>query len=53
MKINSKLFGNKSEVIGSDSDDPAYGSNKVGIKDGADYTDTYKAAFPLPVAPIG
>lgn len=52
MKINSKLFGNKSEVIGSDSDDAAYGSNKVGIKDGADYTDTYKAAFP-PVAPIG
>lgn len=42
----------KSEVIGSDSDDAAYGSNKVGIKDGADYTDTYKAAFPLPVAPI-
>ena len=40
----------KSEVIGSDSDDPAYGSNKVGIKDGADYTDTYKAAFTLPVA---
>lgn len=43
----------KSEVIGSDSDDAAYGSNKVGIKDGADYTDTYKAAFPLPIAPIG
>ena len=31
------------EVVGSNSDDPAIGINKVGIKAGADYTDSYKA----------
>ena len=43
------------EVVGSDSDDPAIGINKVGIKAGADYTDSYKASL-IPivsVAPIG
>ena len=32
------------EVVGSNSDDPAIGINKVGIKAGADYTDSYKAS---------
>ncbi len=43
------------EVVGSDSDDPAKGINKVGIKAGADYTDSYKASLISigPIAPIG
>ena len=43
------------EVVGSDSDDPAIGINKVGIKAGADYTDSYKASLIsiVSIAPIG